>query len=63
MPDEPDVSANLRVPPSVRRAVKQIAHERGLTTRGVWLSAIRLLGVNVPDAEIEDRRVTRRGKP
>lgn len=54
-----DVTVTISVPVSVRQAMKELALKRGLTDKGIWLTAARKLGVEVPDDAIEDGR---RGK-
>lgn len=62
MPKSNDVPVTISVPSSVRQAMKAEALKRGLTDKGIWLTAARELGVAVPDEAIEDGRAKRRGK-
>ncbi len=52
----PVVKVTLEVPEDVRRAVRVYAVREGLTNRGVWLTAVRQLGIKVSDDDIRDGR-------
>lgn len=47
---------SFETPPEVRRDMKALAVQRGLTDKGIWLEAARCLGVHVPEDAIRDGR-------
>ena len=51
------------VPESLHTAIKVRAAQERTTVRGMVLRALKLLGFDVPESELGDRRIGRSGRP
>jgi hypothetical protein len=61
VPAEPrEVPIQVMVPQSVRRQVALMSAERGENIRTLVLRGLRAVGIEIPDAELGDRRGRRR---
>lgn len=62
-PAEREVMVAFPVPETLHVAIKVRAAQERTTVRGVLLRALKALGLDVPDAELGDRRIGRAGRP
>ena len=51
-----DVSLQVMVPPAIRDQLRQLAAREGRTQRSVVLDALKRIGIDVPEAELLDKR-------
>ena len=51
------------VPETLHTALKVRAAQERTTVRGMVMKALKMLGLDVPDAEMADRRIGRTGRP
>ncbi len=63
--DTPDreVMIAFPVPEALHTALKVRAAQERTTVRGMVMKALRMLGLDVPDADLADRRIGRAGRP
>ncbi len=54
-----DVSLQVMVPPTVRDQLRQLAAREDRTQRAIVLDALRRVGIDVAEGEIQDRRKPR----
>ena len=64
-PEDTDrqVMVAFPVPEALHTALKVRAAQERTTVRGMVMKALKTLGLDVPDAELADRRIGRAGRP
>ena len=60
MPTDSETVLQIRVSPSLKRAIMRESFEREMTLRCFVLTAIKEQGVDIDDSELVDRRTVRK---